>query len=228
MLLLPSLPRLKIAVPSARVLLPTDSPTYPRCYFLSFSLRKPDPLLDDVIMQSTFHYYTLNKWISTFVWASIRLLSASFMGWWVPGGRGLEWGEPVSGFAHSCLLRADFRAWSHTLLRGFMKKQICHDLWRIEVHPWISLYGFLITIMAAAEKLWALLAKMPACERRLHVAGRLWKASQHWGNCSRRQRSRCATRPQFLCSRDRWRLEVLQNAFEDHFFETTSKWNWNS
>lgn len=76
------------SVPSAWVLLPTNSPTYPRCQLVSPSQMKPDPLLDNVIMQYTFHYYTLNKWISTFIWASIRLSSVSSMGWWVPGGRG--------------------------------------------------------------------------------------------------------------------------------------------
>ena len=105
------------------------------------------------------------------------------MGWPRSSRRegGLEWGEPVSGFAQSCLLRADFRARSHTLLRCFRKKQICHDLWRMEVHPWISLWGFLITIVGAAEKLWALLAKMPIWARRLHVTGQQWRLSSTGG-----------------------------------------------
>lgn len=59
-----------------------------------------------------------------------------------------------------------------------MKKQICHDLWWIEVHPWMSLSGSLITIMDAAEKLRALLAETPACRRRLDAAGQLWELEE--------------------------------------------------
>lgn len=120
-------------------------------------------------------------------------------------GKGvMGWEEPVSGFAHSCLLRTYSWALSHTLLRYFMEKQICHDLWRMEIHSWISPQGFLIIIMGATQKRWELLAKIPSYRRRLEGAGQLWKFSNAGGMASvgsnpDRQRL-------LRCLQQRWRM----------------------
>lgn len=47
------------------------------------------------------------------------------------------------------------------------------------------------------------------------------KTFECWRNCFCRQQSRDQTPTQFLCSRNGCCLEILQNVFEDHFFETT-------